>query len=235
MKNLTYLISILGLTLVLSSCNHSEDPGPLQEGEKEYAVIDFSRLEMGDAFVVSVVHGNFFEIKARGDRRNLDDLEVFKDGSTLVIRYDRPGRYNHTTYIDITMPVLESVNFSGASQSTIEGFDQQDEFDLILSGASTSQVEVEAETIELTVSGASTLWLTGVGSRYNADVSGASGINAFDFEADHVVVNASGASEAKVLAITELKATATGSSVVLYRGNPVVDANTSGASSVVSD
>ena len=79
---ITKLTSILAYTVVLftaltfASCDYSEDPGPLQEIEKEFSETDFDRLEIGDALHIDVEQGNFFEISVRGDRRNVNDLEV---------------------------------------------------------------------------------------------------------------------------------------------------------------
>ncbi|MEJ0030811.1 MAG: DUF2807 domain-containing protein [Bacteroidota bacterium] len=64
----------------ITSCQ-IEDPGPLQEQTKEYSILDFERLEMGDALDVTVEQGNMFSVSVTGDRRNIDDLEVNVVGS----------------------------------------------------------------------------------------------------------------------------------------------------------
>src|ERR1044071_5862185 len=106
---INHLISIVLIILsaaVLTSCYETEDPGPIQETEKEFSEVDFDRLEMGDAFNITVEQGEFFKISARGDRRNIDDLSVKKVGSTLIIRFDDNRNRRHDTYITITMPEL---------------------------------------------------------------------------------------------------------------------------------
>src|SRR5687767_3152890 len=113
------LVAIAAFMFVLSSCTETEDPGPLQEVYEEFSVEDFNRLEIGDAIHVDVEQGNYFEISVRGDRRNIDDLDVFKEGSTLIVRFDENRNRQHDTYITITLPTLVSVNFSGASDSRI--------------------------------------------------------------------------------------------------------------------
>ena len=67
----------LSALIILSSCE-TEDPGPLQEVEKEFSVVGFDRLEMGSAFNIRVEQSNTYGIQIRGDRRNIDDLDVFK-------------------------------------------------------------------------------------------------------------------------------------------------------------
>src|SRR5688572_8325313 len=92
----------IALFSLLTSC-HNEDPGPLQEVHKDYSLIDFDRLEMGSAFNIEVEQGNEFRVRVEGDRRNIDDLEVYKSGSTLIIEFEDDANRHHDTYINITM------------------------------------------------------------------------------------------------------------------------------------
>lgn len=222
------------IPLVLSSC-YTEDPGDLRPMNKSYDLDDFDRLEMGDAFVIRVEKGNFFSISARGDERNINDLQVRKEGSTLVIRFDKSRNRKHDTYIDITMPELKEVNFSGASNSIVTGFADDGVFKISLSGASVSQVELDGEVADLSLSGASTLTLTGSASELSAGVSGASVLRAFNFPVDEAYVNASGASNARVTVSDKLNVVASGASSVTYRGAPAVTSNVSGGSTVHQD
>lgn len=220
---------------LLTSCFNDEDPGPLQSDEKSFSVVDFDRLEMGSTLIINVDQGDFFSIHAKGDRRNLNDLEVFKDGNTLVIRFDEQANRRHDTYITITMPLLRSANFSGASNSKISGFTLDDSFGLYLSGASICQLSGAFEQMDLVLSGASIFTATGTGLTLDARLSGASVLDAFNYDVDEVEIEASGASQAKVYVNNLLNADARGASVISYRGDPSVYSNTSGGSSVVKD
>ena len=233
MKNQMKPLSILFLLVaaLLSSC-HIDDPGPLQEVERQYAIVDFNRLEMGDAFHIEVEHGNFFEVNVRGDRRNVDDLTVKKEGSTLVIRYSKHRQRRHDTYIRITMPELNAVNFSGASESRVYGFSDAGDFDVYLSGASVCQLDVDAEDLRTVLSGASYLHIRGAGEKLVADVSGASALKAFSFPVTQANVFLSGASDGQVTVIDALDVTASGASYLIYRGNPALSSDLSGSSSV---
>ncbi len=224
-------LSLLLIVFGLTAC-HTEDPGPLQEDRKSFSVVDFDRLEMGSAFIIDVTQGSFFSIEARGDSRNVDDLKVYKDGNTLVVKYETHHNRKHDTFITITMPSLRSVNFSGASNSTVFGF-TEDKVDMYLSGASVGQVNLEADDLNIVLSGASNLTLTGEGLKLTSEISGASTLNAFNFDVSEVKLNASGASKAHVFANDQLDVNASGASVVYYKGNPTISSSVSGASSVV--
>lgn len=224
---------IIVLTLFVFSCDR-EDPGPLQEVRKDFVITDFDRLEMGSSFRIRVDQANSFSVKVRGDRRNVDDLDVYKQGNTLVIEFEDQRDRHHDTYIDITMPALTAVNFSGASESKIRGFESE-EIDLYLSGASVCQVDASFNRVELVASGGSEVLLFGDGVELVGELSGASSLKAFDYPVNDAILELSGASSGKVTVTDALDVTAGGASTVLYRGEPSVVANTSGASSVVKD
>lgn len=219
---------------ILTSCCE-EDPGPIQEVHKDYPIVDFDQLEMGSAFNIEVEQANAFSVKVKGDRRNIDDLNVYKNGNTLIVEFNDDANRHHDTYISITMPSLKGVNFSGASVSKIRGFESDEDLDFYLSGASISQLDVTYREVELVVTGASSLVLFGSGDQFNAEISGASTFKAFDYPVREAVIDISGASEGKVAVAEDLKVTAGGASTVLYRGNPSIISNTSGASTVQKD
>lgn len=221
-------------SMILTSC-FVEDPGPIHEVERNFAVVDFDRLEMGNAFHIQVHQGDFFEVRVRGDRRNIDDLIVITEGSTLVIRYNKFRNRRHETHITITMPELYTVNFSGASDSRIDGFHNAENFDVYLSGASVCQLDVESTRVNTVLSGASYLNLRGEAQELRADISGASALKAFGFPVMRADVVCSGASDGSLTVTEYLKVVATGASHVVYRGDPTVDSDVSGSSEVERD
>jgi len=237
MKQLKIVFSIFilaGLMGMLSACEQ-EDPGPIQFTQKDYSLTDFDRLEMGSALHIDVEQANLFSIHVEGDRRNIDDLHVFKKGSTLIIRFDENANRRHDTHITITMPRLDAVNFSGASLSTVSGFESDGKLDFILSGGSVSQLDAGYREVNLVISGASNLVMHGLGDELYAEVSGASLLSAFDFPVREANVNVTGASQGKVTVSDDLDVVASGASAVLYRGNPAVSSTVSGSSSVIRE
>lgn len=229
-----YVLMITSATL-FSSCYYTEDPGPIQEIEEEFSIVDFDRLEMGDALYITVVEGNFFKVSVRGDRRNVNDLLVTTEGSTLVMCFDENRNRRHDTYVTITMPVLLSANFSGASDSRISGFQGLETFDMYLSGASVCQLDVDAAMVDVVLSGASYLNIRGTGEKLSAELTGASALKAFNFPVTEATIVASGASDGNVTVTDKLDARASGASEIRYRGNPVVTSDVSGSSNVRPD
>lgn len=220
---------------VLVSCYYEEDPGPLQYAEQQFGITDFDRLEAGDAMIVTVQYGTVFNVTAKGDRRNLDDLVVEKRGTTLTVRYRDFDNRRHATQLHITMPELRAAIFSGASNSTLSGVATGDEFSLTLTGASVSQIDLDTDDVSLFLSGASNLTISGASRHVDADVSGASLLKAYNLNSEDVAVSASGASNVYVNASKTLTANASGASVILYRGAATVSSTSTGGSTVQKD
>ena len=230
---LFFLLAILA-TSVLSCIQ--EDPGPRQQDQKSFSIVDFDRLEASEALDITVQHGSIFSIEATGDSRNLNDLDIHKNGSTLVMKFATQHNRQYTTYITITTPSLLGFTFSGAVNGKVTGFVQEtSRFDVSLSGASVAQVDGNTDITYAQLAGSSQLRLSGNGNKIDAIVSGASTLSAFDFPVEEVNLVVTGASQAKVNTSQKLSASVSGASGVLYRGSPVVEADVTGASSLGRD
>jgi hypothetical protein len=227
------LFALVGL--FVSSCFMEEDPGALQPAEEDFVILDFDRIDVGEAFVINVQESPVYTVHVRGDRRNIDDLVVTKAGTTLKIGYRSNRNRTHTTYIDINMPALLSANLSGATNSSIYGFKSSNAIDLVLSGASIAQVNVESTVLTASLSGASRLTLSGGSDGMLAKVSGASELFSYAFTTGKVDAEVSGASKMNVFVTQSLTASVSGGSVIFYRGNPTVSSTVTGGSVVQSD
>ncbi|WP_460670135.1 head GIN domain-containing protein [Larkinella ripae] len=236
MKITSILSAFLIFALVaLSSCDF-ERVGPYEEDERSYGLTNFDRLDMGSAFTVIVEEGGTFSVEARGNRRDLDDLDIYTRNGTLYAKYRnnlRSRRYDMN--ITITMPTLRAVDFSGASRSEVVGFQGLRELDIKLSGASRSTFDVDADRTNLDLSGASDLDLKGASGWLYGDLSGASRLEAYEYAVAEAELDLSGASTARVRVTKRLDVNASGASSVRYRGAPELKSRLSGSSTVRQD
>ncbi|MCY7350708.1 MAG: DUF2807 domain-containing protein [Cytophagaceae bacterium] len=208
-----------------------------QAERREFNFRNFDRLNLGNAFVIDVRQGTEFKVVADGAPRDLNNLVGGISRNTLKIRfkssYLTPSRQR--LRLLIVMPTLRGLDFTGASQSTVNGFNDLGVVDVLISGASKAKIAINAKKVNLNVSGASSVVLTGRATDVNGDVSGGSNLKGYDFEMTHADFELSGASMAQVLVTKALLADATGASRVSYRGGATIRASTSGASTVRSE
>lgn len=223
------------LFTAITACTHTEDPGPLLEDRRDFAVMDFDRLEMGSELRIYVEQASYFDVRAYGDHRNLDDLQAFVNGNTLIVRFRDNAKRKHATRIDIKMPALAGVNFNGGSYSRVEGFESDQKLDVYLSGGSLCELQAGYRRVQVALSGASKLDMEGLGDEMTASISGASELMAFDYPVRLAEVDVSGASYGRVTVSDDLDVIAAGASRLVYRGSPSLTSNVSGASSVSKD
>ncbi len=196
----------------------------------------FTSVEAANAFRVEITQAESFSVSVRVDDNLLDRVDVSKSDETLSIRLD-PGLSltgDVTLEATITMPDLEGLELSGASVAVISGFRSSGQLDILLSGASRVEGDVEAGEVEIGASGASTAALEGSAASLTIDGSGASSFDLDGLTVDTAAVELNGASSATVNARERIDPVKlSGASHLRYVGEPSLgDVQTSGSSTL---
>jgi hypothetical protein len=205
---------------------------------KKFKVANFNSIELGSAFEVHVHKGNVYAVSVTGREKDIDELEVSSSSGKLEIGYEAGWKWTWNNnrsklVVNITLPRLNSGDFSGASKVDLQGFTNEEEMTLIFSGASKGVIEgLHSDKLKLELSGASDCKISGHTDYLKVEASGASHLKALDFFARNVDVDASGASSAQVHVQKSLKVDASGASHVKYKGSPVIVKDLSGAASL---
>ena len=95
----------------------------------------------------------------------------------------------------VTMPELTGLDLSGASHTTVAGFNSDKSLKTQVSGASSLGGDLTCGDAQFNVSGASKVNLKGSAQDLNVEASGASTVDLSNFASKNTVVNASGASK----------------------------------------
>ncbi len=213
-----------------------------ENGRKVFKVAGFNSLEIGHAFEVHIKKSNSFSLVAIGDSEDIQALEVDIHGNTLEVGFKSSGSWfnwgskHDKIVLQITMPEIRSAEFSGATKVDIQGFNNEEDCTLSVSGASKlNVVDINADKLTLDISGAAKVHLTGHAIKLNCGASGASKLDAFDLFVRDADLELSGASDALIKVQKSLKVEASGASKVIYRGSPNVSKDVSGASKVVRE
>ena len=205
---------------------------------KKFKVANFNSIELGSAFEVHVHKGNVYAVSVTGREKDIDELEVSSSSGKLEIGYESGWKWTWNNnrsklVVNITLPRLNSGDFSGACKVDLQGFTNEEELSLVFSGASKGLIEgLHADKLKIELSGASDCKITGHTDYLKVEASGASHLKALDFFSRNVDVDASGASSAQVHVQKSLKVDASGASHVKYKGSPVIIKDLSGAASL---
>ena len=202
---------------------------------RELPISDFTKVEAGNSFRVTITRADSFNVQVRADDNLVEHLDVRRSDDTLVIRLV-PGKStrNATLEADVSLPELTGVKLTGASRGTVNGFDATGEFSVHLSGASKLSGDIQAAQTDARLSGASSLELTGSSHDVSLRASGASKTVMEDFAIDAAEVHLSGASSATLNVKDAFGPVAlSGASKLVYLGDPTFKKfHTSGASSI---
>ena len=203
---------------------------------EEFNSSDFTRVAVGGAFEVEVVHSNSYSVSVTADDSLFKNLKVTKEGETLKVGHSKHIGWRVRTSrpkAKITMPVLNELKLSGASKGTVSGFNSLEDFKLNLSGASSVTGDITASNAEIDCSGASRVELTGSAENAVIEASGASRMELAGFSVHDAAIKLSGASRSTVKLDGTLNAKLSGASKLRWIGNPIVgDIKTSGASTL---
>lgn len=204
---------------------------------RDYKLANFEKVNIGSAIVIKINHSDNFKVVSKGKKDDLDELSVYVSNKTLIIeskeKWSLWNRRRHERIeFMIEMPQITSANFSGATQSLITGFDELNQLDIELSGASKSKVDVFVNKLNAELSGASQLKLIGRADKIDLALSGASSINAENFPTKTARIDASGASNVKLAVSDNLQVDASGAANIKYIGNPKIHKSTSGGANI---
>ena len=233
------LLSLVVVVLLLAGCavpfgTQLVPRGPLVT--KEYDLGNFTAVSASSAFQVEITQSDLkYSVSVTVNENLVDRLDVGVSGNTLRIGlmpgYALTGA--GTMIAKVTMPELVGLDLSGATRTTLAGFNSDKSLKAEVSGASTLRGDLVCVDASFNASGASKVSLDGSAKDLNVEASGASTVDLGDFASKNTTVNASGASKVVVAPSGSLDVEASGASTVSYIGEPAkLRMNASGASSV---
>jgi hypothetical protein len=194
------LFTVLITVLFMTGCeriNLAEKNGPLTT--MNYDNTGFTGVEVGSALKLEITQAETYSVTITAGKNIFSHIHVTQTGGILKISITRWtfGWWwgNNTPRVIITMPVLNDLHLSGASDGTVSGFKSGEDFSAEITGASHLNIDMDAGNFKAELSGASNIngRLTATGS--NIELSGASNINLTGSGGD-IKLNASGASTA---------------------------------------
>jgi predicted nucleic acid-binding Zn ribbon protein len=182
---------------------------------QEEALSDFAIVDIGSGFKADITQASSYKIVITADDNLFDYIQVTKAADTLTIRLAPSVSYETLTLkVEIAMPDLEEVQFSGGINGTAMGFVLSHDFRTELFGGSILRIDGKAENLTANCSGGSRLELS-------------------EFAVNNADINFSGGSQGTINLDGVLDADLSGGSQLLYIGNPTMgDINTSGGSTI---
>lgn len=213
MTSRTAFAALAAAGLTLAACNVDIDLG--ETITRDFAVDDFDAVIIDAPFDVTIRTGDRQRVEIEASEGIFDDLDVEVTDGTLLIDIDRSAfRIGGGDLVaSITVTDLTAVTASGAADVVIPNVDL-DTLDLDIGGASSISLSGTVETLDLQLSGASDADLIGTEIAVAAiELSGASDAD-FGEGVDLIEGDLSGASNLEVDASTNVRVGTSGASSI---------------------
>jgi hypothetical protein len=212
-----------------------EDPG---ENSLSFDMEGFESIRLSSIFTAEILHSEAWEVLLRGDEEDLEEVKVSMEEGILKVDFDRDiSRWDHNrqkVFIYLKLPELENLELSGTVRAIVRGF-TQDLMEIDISGAASADMDIKVEDMEIDMNGMSKLTLYGEGKVMDVNITGASNLDAMEYEVNSAVIDASGVSHVKVNASEILEIDVAGGSEVRYSGNPQIQSERSAASRIIKE
>ncbi len=150
-------------------CEYYERDQPPMYINDEYGLSEFDGLDIQGLMDARIEKGDNFAVRIDGPESEEGRYNVYVNGRTLVIDYNERRKYfwkrdliDDRVRIRITMPKLTDMQVMGAGKLLFKGFDE-DVVDIRITGAIAATGQLQADRLNVDLTGASSLDLNGGG------------------------------------------------------------------------
>jgi hypothetical protein len=228
----TICIALLAVT-ALSSCMFNCVKGSGNESSEERKVENFSRLKLSGGYKIILKQDSSLGLHITADDNVLKYIKTNVSGDMLIIGTRKNLCTKRAVTITIGIRNLEQIKGSGAIEVQSDGKLNVKDLDIHLSGASKVNLDLNANNVTTSGSGATEIYLKGQAVSHAIELTGSGKVNALDFVVNKYTVETTGASDCKINVLNELNVHTTGAADIQYRGNPSkINNSKSGASSI---
>ena len=238
MKTRIILTTIALGSMFLNGCDEVDNIRPSDHiTTQEYSFSNYDRIETESAFAVYINFSDTEEkIEIEANDNLHDHMEVRKESGTLIIGFRNNVGINGPVTLNayITTRKVTGYSASGASRFFVENDINDENASIFLSGASRFTGDLNVDHLSVDISGASIVDISGSANTADIRGSGASSFGNYEFITDYLNINFSGASHAVLTVTGDMDVTASGASLIRYKGPATINSqNISGGSQLI--
>ncbi len=232
---------IVAITLVFffTSCNVSFNGDSISGNgnvkTETRNVGDFHAIKSSGSIDVEISEGDAYSVSVEDDENILPVIVTEVEGGTLNVHYkDNTSINNDHAKVYIKAPSLDKIISSGSADIMINDvIKNESQIEISVSGSGNIKGGVDAPSIIASIGGSGNVSLSGRTKSFDGKVSGSGDLDCGNLQSENAEVSVSGSGNAHVFASVSLKARASGSGDVYYRGKPTSpEIHTSGSGSV---
>jgi len=232
-QNESFVLSLLPLRQFASLSSNADSIDLVRPAATPDKYGTFNAIKVSGAIDVVLIQGNECGVRIDADAVGEKVVRIINEGGTLKIYSEnKSNNSNYELTVYVTFKELKKIDCSGASEIKSQGELILENLLVKVSGASEIELALKTKDLTLESSGASEIELTGQTDVFTLNNSGASELEAKNFKVKRAEIVCSSASETTVSVSEHLKADISGASEVKYFGNPTVEKQVTGVSSI---
>ncbi len=227
-------VVVLAILVLFTSCKDRCVKGNGEIANEMRSVSNFTSIEVSSALKVIFTQSDEYKVEVVADDNLIGYITTEVNGNELHVKVKNEKCFKKITKaeIHVSAPSISTIEISGASSFETTNQLNADNIQLKLSGASQLNFTIQTHNLNADISGASSVEVSGVANSIILKESGASEFRSTNLLTKTAVVDFSGASSGSINVQNNLNATLSGASSLNYYGNPTVSSNLSGASSI---
>jgi Putative auto-transporter adhesin, head GIN domain len=195
-----------------------------QKETKNFAVKDFTSVDVRVAASVFLSKGDTFKCRVEGRERHVNKIDISVKNNELIVRALKEDFWDFNereVSIFIEMPNLEGLDFSGAGSITSKSDWSGEKIKVALSGAGNIELSnIDYKNLKADMSGAGNMTLSGKATEIDMDMSGAGNIDALHLAAEKGNCDVSGVGRISCDVRDDLQAHVSGIGGVRYKNKP---------------
>ncbi len=210
LKSIFLIVALLSASLAIAQ---SRDTRSLN---------DFRRVSVGESIELILIEGNRNEAVIEADGMDADDVVTRLSGDKLVVEIKNNGRWwrNTDVTVRLTYRQLEGVSVSSSAEVYNEGTIKSEYFECRASSSGNATLTVDVRELEVEVSSSGRLSLSGTTVKQDVSVSSSGSYHAYDLDSEICEARASSSGNARISVSKELRANASSSGSIRYKGDP---------------
>jgi hypothetical protein len=235
------LLAILPLAACTAGHHHDANDAsgaPASGGgtSRSYAVADFTGVDLSGSDDADVRVGGAFAVRAQGPSDMLDQMQIEKQGDTLVITRKPGSHFNwgggRNVKVFVTMPSIAAATVSGSGDLSVDNV-SGGAFKGAASGSGDLSItHLAVDSADLSITGSGDLTAAGTAKQASLSVMGSGELDAGDLTASGATVSATGSGDIKARVNGHATGSVTGSGDVDLGSGATCDISKTGSGDV---
>ncbi|MEM8896321.1 MAG: head GIN domain-containing protein [Bacteroidota bacterium] len=183
---------------------------------------DFRRVSVGESIELILIEGNKNEAQIEADGVDADDVQTRVSGDKLIVEMKNNGKWwkNTDVTVRLTYKQLEGVSVSSSAEVYNEGVIKANRLVCRASSSGTADLKVEVDELDVEASSSGRMSISGTAERQEVSVSSSGSYNGYDLQSEICEAKASSSGSARIAVSDELRASASSSGSIKYKGDP---------------